>query len=205
MSRFFSRDNWLWSPFSWVADMFILSCLWVICSVPLLTIGASTAALYDCAARCVRGGDEKTFARFFRTFRRELVQSIPSLLLWCAVIAGGYAAISAYGNNVTVTGTSTAITTGLLLLLTIVVGIAAWVFPLLSRFTMSFTSLNLMAARLALIHLPRTMALGIMTVLSAFLCLQFIAPLFFLPAILAWGWTLLLEGVFRTYETSDET
>lgn len=205
MSRFFSRDNWLWSPFSWIADMFILSCLWVICSVPLLTIGASTAALYDCTARCVRGGDEKMFARFFRAFRRELVQSIPSLLLWCAVIAGGYAAISAYGNNVTVTGTSTAITTGLLLLLTIVVGIAAWVFPLLSRFTMSFASLNLMAARLALIHLPRTMALGIMTVLSAFLCLQFIAPLFFLPAILAWGWTLLLEGVFRTYETSDET
>jgi len=205
MSRFFSRDNWIWSPFSWVADMFILSCLWVICSVPLLTIGASTAALYDCSARCVRGGDEKMFARFFRTFRRELVQSIPTLLLWICVIAGGYAAISAYGNNVTVTGTSTAITTGLLLLLTIVVGIAAWVFPLLSRFTMSFTSLNLMAARLALIHLPRTMALGIMTVLSAFLCLQFIAPLFFLPAILAWGWTLLLEGVFRTYETSDET
>ena len=157
MSRFFSRDNWLWSPFSWVADMFILSCLWVICSVPLLTIGASTAALYDCVARCVRGGDEKMFARFFRTFRRELVQSVPSLLLWVCVIAGGYAAISAYGNNVTVTGTSTAITTGLLLLLTIVVGIAAWVFPLLSRFTMSFTSLNLMAARLALIHLPRTM------------------------------------------------
>lgn len=205
MNSFFSRDNWIWSPFSWIADMVILSCLWVICSIPLLTIGASTAALYDCAARCVRGGDEKMFARFFRTFRRELVQSIPSLLLWCVVIAGGYAAISAYGNNVTVTGTSTAITTGLLLLLTVVVGIAAWVYPLLSRFTMSFTSLNLMAVRLALIHLPRTMALGIATVLSAFLCLQFIAPLFFLPAILVWIWTLLLEGVFRTYEDSNET
>ena len=204
MSRFFSRDNWLWSPFSWVADMVILSCLWVVCSAPLLTIGASTTALYDCAARCIRGGDEKMFARFFRTFRRELAQSIPSLLLWCVVIAGGYALISTYGNNVAVTDASTAITTGLLLLLTVVVGIAAWVFPLLSRFTMSFASLNVMAARLALIHLPRTMVLGITTVLGGFLCLQFIAPLFFLPAVLAWVWTLLLESVFQTYENEDE-
>lgn len=200
MSRFFSRENWIWSPFSWIADMVILSCLWVLCSVPLFTIGASTAALYDCAARCVRGGDEKMFARFFRTFRRELMQSIPSLLLWCIVIIGGYTAISTYGNSVTVTGTSTAITTGLLLLLTVVVGISAWVFPLLSRFTFHIVQLNITAIRLALLHLPRTMALGISTVLAGFLCLQFIAPLFFLPGILALVWTLLLEGIFQKYE-----
>ena len=200
MSRFFSRDNWLWNPFSWVADMVILSCLWVICSVPLVTIGAATTALYDCAARCVRGGDEKLFARFFRTFRRELVQSIPSLLLWCAVIAGGYGAISAYGNSVAVTDISVAITTALLLLLTVIAGIAAWVFPLLSRFTFGIVQLNVTALKLALLHLPRTMALGIVTVLAGFLCLQFIAPLFFLPGVLAWVWTLLLERVFRKYE-----
>ncbi len=200
MSRFFSRDNWLWNPFSWVADMVILSCLWVVCSVPLLTIGASTAALYDCAARCIRGGDEKMFARFFRTFRRELVQSIPTLLLWCAVIFGGYAAIRAYGNSVAITDASVAITTALLLILTVIAGIAVWVFPLLSRFTFSFAALNVTAAKLALVHLPRTMALGIVTVLSAFFCLQFIAPLFFLPGVLAWVWTLLIEKVFQKYE-----
>lgn len=204
MNRFFSRDNWLWSPFSWVADMVILSCLWVLCSVPLFTIGASTAALYDCTARCVRGGDEKMFARFFRTFRRELMQSVPTILLWSIVIIGGYAAISTYGNSVTVTSTSTAITTGLLLLLTVVVGIAAWVFPLLSRFTFSVVQLNVTAAKLALIHLPRTMALGISTVFAGFLCLQFIAPLFFLPGILALLWTLLLESVFRKYENENK-
>lgn len=204
MNRFFSRDNWLWSPFSWVADMVILSCLWVLCSVPLFTIGASTAALYDCTARCVRGGDEKMFARFFRTFRRELMQSIPTILLWCIVIIGGYAAISTYGNSVTVTNTSTAITTGLLLLLTVVVGIAAWVFPLLSRFTFRVVQLNVTAVKLALIHLPRTMALGTSTVFAGFLCLQFIAPLFFLPGILALLWTLLLESVFRKYENENK-
>lgn len=200
MSRFFSHENWIWSPFSWVADMVILSCLWILCSIPLLTIGAATTALYDCAARCVRGGDDKLFARFFRTFRRELIPSIPTFLLWCGVIIGGYAAISTYGNSVAVTDVSVAITTALLLLLTVVVGIAVWVFPLLSRFTFGIAQLNVTAIKLALLHLPRTMALGIITVLACFLCLQFIAPLFFLPALLAWVWTLLLEGVFQKYE-----
>lgn len=204
MGNFFSRDNWLWNPFSWIADMIILSCLWVVCSAPLLTIGASTTALYDCAAHCVRGGDEKIFARFFRTFRRELLQSVPSLLLWCAVIIGGYAAVSAYGNSVEVTDAAVAVTTALLLLLTVLVGVAVWVFPLLSRFTFGVAQLNVTAVKLALLHLPRTMALGMTTVLAAFLCAQFIAPLFFLPGILAWVWTLLLERVFRKYENTDD-
>lgn len=205
MSSFFSRENWIWNPFSWVADMFILSCLWVICSFPLVTIGAATTALYDCTARCVRGGDEKMFARFFRTFRRELVPSIPSLLLWCGVLIGGYAAVSTYGNSVAVTDASVAITTALLLILTVFVGIAVWVFPLLSRFTFGVAQLNITAVKLALIHLPRTMALGIVTVLAAFLCLQLIAPVFILPGVLAWLWTLLLERVFQAYENSNHT
>ena len=203
MSQFFSRDNWLWNPFSFAADMFLLSCLWVVCAAPLLTIGASTTALYDCAARCVRGGDEKMFARFFRTFRRELVSSIPTLLLWCGVIVGGYLVIRTYGNAVSVTDTAVALTTAMLLLLVVVVGIAVWVFPLLSRFTFSFGQLNSTAVRLSLLHLPRTMSLGIITVVAGFLCAQFIAPLFFLPAILAWVWTLFLEGIFRKYENTD--
>ena len=200
MSKFFSRDNWLWNPFSIVADMLILSCLWVVCSAPLLTIGASTAALYDCAARCVRDGDEKMFARFFRTFRRELIQSVPTFLLWCGVIIGGYLAVRAYGNHVEITDAAVALTTAMLLLLVVAVGIAVWVFPLLSRFTFSFAQLNSIALRLSLAHLPRTMALGIVTVLGGFLCAQFIAPLFFLPGVIAWIWTLFLEGIFKKYE-----
>ena len=140
------------------------------------------------------------FTRFFRTFRRELVQSVPSLLLWCGVIVGGYLAVRAYGNSVLVTDIAVALTTAMLLLLVVVVGISVWVFPLLSRFTFSFAQLNAMAARLSLIHLPRTMALGMITVLGGFFCVQFIAPLFFLPGVLAWSWTFFLEGVFRKYE-----
>ena len=84
----FNPDNWLWQPFSAVADVLILSCLWLICCIPILTAGAATAALYDCCARCIKDGDRALFSRFFRTFRRELLKSIPSVLLWAMILTG---------------------------------------------------------------------------------------------------------------------
>ena len=204
MSSFFNRENWIWKPFSWVADLLILSCLWFLCSVPLVTLGAATAALYDCAARCLRGGDEKMFTRFFKTFRRELVQSIPSLLLWCSIIGGGYFAVRAYGNFVAVTDASVALTVAMLLILTVLVGVSAWVFPLQSRFTFPVTQLNITAVKLALVHMPSTMLLGILTVLAGFLCAQFLLPVIILPGLLALVWTLPIECVFARYEENDE-
>lgn len=196
---FFNSDNWIWTPFTLIADVFVLSCLWFICSVPLITMGAATTALYDCAARCVRGKDQKLFSRFFRTFKREFGQSTVCLVFWGVVIAVLYWGVKTFGNCVAVTEGTTVITVALLLGVVVVVGVACWVLPLLSRFTFSFGQLNVTAVKLALANVPRTMLLGIATVAAAWLCLQLWIPFFFLPAVLVLGWTQLLEPVFQKY------
>lgn len=195
----FHSENWLWRPFGYIADVFLLSCMWFLCSVPLVTLGASTTALYDCAARCVRGKDQKMFARFFRTFKREFVTSTMSLAVWAAVIAGLYMLVKTYGNTAQVTDASVVVTVALLVIVVAVVGVACWVLPLLSRFTFGFAQLNGTAVKLALANLPRTMILGISTVVAAWLCLQLWIPFFFLPALLALEWTLFIEPVFKKY------
>ena len=43
--RFFNPDNWLWRGFGRLADFFILSILWLVCSIPVVTIGAASIAL----------------------------------------------------------------------------------------------------------------------------------------------------------------
>lgn len=203
MAKFFSSENWVWTPFSLVADIFILSGLWFMCSVPIVTMGAATTAMYDCVARCVRGKDDKLFARFFRTFKNELVQSALCTGLWAGIIWGLYSLVKFYGNSVEVTDMTTVITVALLLGVVVAVGVFCWVLPLLSRFAMSFGNLNLTALKLALANLPRTMVLGIATVVAAVLCVQFWIPFFFLPAILALIWSWLLEPVFRKYMEED--
>lgn len=203
MAQFFSSENWAWKPFSLIADVFILSGLWFVCSVPIVTMGAATTALYDCVARCVRGTDDKLFARFFRTFKNEFGSSALCVGFWGLLIFGLYQLVKLYGNSVAVTEGSTVITVALLLGVVVTVGVFCWVLPLLSRFTLSFGHLNATALKLALANMPRTLLLGIVTVIAAFLCIQFWLPFFFLPAVLALIWSLLLEPVFRKY--MDET
>ncbi len=207
MARFFSNENWIWKPFDYIADVFLLSGIWFVCSLPVITIGATTTALYDCCARCVRGHDRQMFARYFRTAKREFVPATLSVLLWSAIVWLGYLLVKAYGNHVAVTDASVALTTAMLLLLTVVVGIAGWVLPLLSRFTFSIGQLQITAVKLALAHLPRTMILGIVTVLAGYLCIRFWVPFIFLPAVLGLICTWIIEPVFRAYmeEETEET
>ncbi len=199
MARFFSNENWIWKPFDYIADVVILSGMWFVCSLPIVTLGAATTALYDCCARCVRGKDTALFSRFFRTAKRELLPAAFSVILWSAIIALGYFLVKAYGNSVQITDSSVVMTTAMLLLLTVVVGIACWVLPVLSRFTFSFGQLQITAVKLAIAHLPRTMLLGISTVCAGYVCIQFWFPFLFLPAVLVLLWTWLLEPVFQKY------
>ena len=84
-------------------------------------------------------------------------------------------------------------------------GICCWVFPLLSRFTLDFNSLCRNSVRLALGHVPATLALGLGAMVCLWLTLRFaFLPLFLLPALFALYISLFLEPVFRQYEHPEE-
>ena len=199
----FDSENWLWQPFAAVADVLILSCLWLLCCVPILTAGAASAALYDCCARCVRGGEKEMFGRFFRTFRRELKLGSASFLIWGAILGGGLNLIRAYTANAEGTDPNVALAYALVALLAMLVGICAWVFPLLSRFTFSFSGLQITALRLSLAYLPRTIALAATTVAAGWVCLRFLLPVMVVPGIAGTLASYILEPVFQMYETGD--
>lgn len=203
MNRFFNPDSWLWKPFAYVADVVLLSCLWFVCSVPIVTLGAATTAMYDVAARCIRGGDRAFFVRFFRTFKREFRLSTLSWLLWAAVIAGAFLLVRLYGNSAAVTGGSTALTIAGLAVTVVLLGVSCWVWPLLSRFSFSFGGLNLTALKLAVSRLPATVFVGLVTVGGAYVCVRYWMPTLVVPALAALLWSLPMERAFRKYMPND--
>lgn len=73
--KFFSIDNPVWNAISRLGDMFILSFLWLIASLPVFTIGAATTAAYDCAFKIIRARDTNIFKDFFNSFRSNLKQA----------------------------------------------------------------------------------------------------------------------------------
>ena len=88
----------------------------------------------------------------------------------------------------------------------LILGILSLVFPMLSRFDNSFGTLMKNSLLLALANMPRTLALGLVNAVTVFLCVRFVVPLFFLPALAALISSLFLEPMFKPYmtEVSDE-
>ncbi len=199
----FNPENWIWTPFGRVADFLILSGLWLLCSVPVVTAGAACTALYDCAAHCMIGGEREMLSRFFRTFRRELKQGSLSFLLWAFFGATAVLLLQQFTGSVSGTDGNVVAAYGFAFLLALLVGVAAWVFPLLSRFTFSFSGLQGTAVKMAMAYLPRTVLLAAVNIGAGWLCLRFLMPVMIVPGIAALLCALIVEPVFKKYEAGE--
>ena len=63
-----------------------LNILWFLCSLPLFTAGAATAALYYTTLKMVQGDDSSVTKLFFRGFRQNFRQAT---VLWLILLAAG--------------------------------------------------------------------------------------------------------------------
>lgn len=64
-----------------------LNLIWLVCSIPIFTIGASTTALYYVTLKIARGEETSSITKmFFRSFRENFRQST---LLWLILLAIG--------------------------------------------------------------------------------------------------------------------
>lgn len=86
MSKLFSYDNPIWRWMGRVADMFLLSVVWTVCSLPVVTIGASTSALYYVTLKMARNHDGYLVRSYLKAFRENLGQAT---ILWLYVLAAG--------------------------------------------------------------------------------------------------------------------
>lgn len=99
----FNPENGFWQWIGKAADVMVLSLMWLFCSLPVVTLGAATAALYDASVKCVRGGEHGAWSRFLRTFRRELAPASLTTLIWVPAILGLRFAVKALWPAMTAT------------------------------------------------------------------------------------------------------
>lgn len=74
---------------STIADLIILDLLFIICSIPVVTIGAAYSAKYYVAMKKIRGEETGTIVPFFKAFKRNFKQST---IVW-AILLVAYALI----------------------------------------------------------------------------------------------------------------
>lgn len=62
-----------------IFDTLLLSWLWLLCCLPVVTIGASSTALYYALVKCVKHNEGYAAREFFRSFRENFR---PATILW---------------------------------------------------------------------------------------------------------------------------
>lgn len=201
--RIFNPENGFFQGCARILDAALLSLLWLVLCLPVVTAGPASAALYYTSVKCLRRGERAPYANFFRCFRENFrtgaAAGVLLAVVW-AVLLIEHNMLS----NLARAGFRPAqlLWYAFAVVAVLVFGAGCYVCPLLSRFTCTLGGLFARAGQLALRHLPSTLALAAVNLAAVWLCVHFallLFPLLLLPAGAALVSSLLLERIFRRY------
>ena len=71
MFGLFNEDNFLHVALLRIWEIVLANLLFIICCIPLVTIGPAFTALYHCTLKMVKGNHIGTLKTFFRAFKQE--------------------------------------------------------------------------------------------------------------------------------------
>lgn len=83
MKNLFDVNNIFFKFMGRLSDLLILNFTWIIFSLPIITIGASTTALYSVSLKLINGSEEYVLKDFVRSFKEKFKKST---LAWLGIL-----------------------------------------------------------------------------------------------------------------------
>ncbi len=176
-------------------DLIIAGVLWLICSLPIITVGPATAALYYTVVKCIRRDRGRVIQTFFNAFKTGFKDSFVIWLIYLAYLAVITADRFVYGKlDAGEGGIFSSIAT---VLFVPPVLSFPWMFAYISRFSNTRRNCFLCTVSLTVRHFGKTVLLAL--ILGGTLLLAYLAPIT-IPFIIgpcALLSSLVIEPVFR--------
>ena len=192
--KLFNPDSRIMIFLSRVADLVILNILWLVCCIPVVTIGASTTAMYHVIRHWQKDSVSSVVRDFFQSFKEDFKQATPVyLILLIPTTAVVMNAMLIFNPE-----NSAAVPSYLLVIwfisALILLFISSFVYPVMAFFADSIFKTLRNAMVLALANLPRTILISILNLLPVILL--FVNLSFFLQSSIFW---LLIGGALVAY------
>lgn len=183
MKKQFDADNPFVQFLSRAGDLMVLNVLFLLCSVPIVTAGASLTAMLHILQGYPEGREPKIIPTFFRTFRANFRQAtVAWILVVVLLLVLGYDFLFFDANFSGGIAIAAKFLSGALMV--VVIATAGYLFPLMARYENTLKQLLGNALILAVSKLPRTLC---MTALHLFpLAVAFLSPSVFLYSIIFW-------------------
>ncbi len=204
MSGFFNLDNPFWRFMGKIADVIILNLLWMICCIPIITIGPATTATYYVALRLANDEDGYIFKNFFKSFKENLRQGIVIGLIMTAL--GALFAYDFFLYRQLTGGFMKTLSMVLLGVMVLYLFTLTYVFPILAKFVNTVKRTIINAFYMSIRHIVATIVmLAIAAAVVAATILVF-PPLIILGfGLIAFLQSYFLKRIFCFYIPQEES
>ena len=204
MGNLFNLDNPFFTFLSKLVDAFLLSMLWLVCCIPLFTIGASTTAFYYTVNKVLRRGQGYLTQEFFHSFKQNFKQST---ILWLIFAVLGlifrwdaFLMQENIANGMKFGGLYPVFYAFLGMELMVII----YVFPYLARFENTTKQILKNGALLAIAHFPKTIVCFLIVVVSGLMIYLLPILICILPAGTMMLLNVFLEKIFYRYMSEEQ-
>lgn len=198
MGKIFDLDNPVFRTINKLVDLIWLNIIFVIVSIPVVTMGASVTAMMSVTMKMARDREGYIWSGFWKSFKQNFKQST---IIWIAMIL----LATVLGTDIYFFYNSTAAYAKLLLafmlgLSLICLCVAVYIFPLQAQFENTIKQTAKNALLMAIRHLPWTALLLIMIVGGGILIWLFLGiAIFFGFGLLAFLCAFIFNHIFVRY------
>lgn len=201
----FKADNLFFRSVNKVFDVVAVSILWVICCIPIITIGAATTALYRTVYKNIRQNRGYCYKGFFECFRENFKNTVPlSIIFFALTVINLWDIVVSYNylNKVSSFAGFQLVFLGFWIL---IMTWAIWTFALTARFENSWKNTMKNGGLMFFAHLPVTFGIAVVFGVSVFLVYYIPILIMVVPVGAMLLNSLMLEKVFIKYiENEDE-
>lgn len=201
MMKLFDYEGGFMKTATILSRLTLLNLLWLACCIPLVTVGAATAAQHHSAA-CLMNGDIHT-ARNFRAGWKLYWKKGTVVWLFSAVLGTAFA-MACYMLNYSdmPSGRVLMIIAGIAFLTLVLV--LMWVYPVMVNFSGKLTEITFNAFIFAFMYAPVTLIAAVFYGIAGFLFIRFLATrllvILFGPTVVVYCTLVLFEKVFQKYK-----
>lgn len=162
-------DNGFMRALSRIADLMILNIIFLICCIPIVTIGPATTAMYYVTMKMSTNEEGYIVRGFFKSFKQNFKQA---LVIWIGLLVTGIVLWMDLAILRNATGTIyTAMRVAIMVTLIFYIMLLLYVFPTLARFYNSIRTTLKNSVIMAIADFPRTLVMVAIIIAAFFVTL----------------------------------
>jgi len=197
LKNFFNPEKGIFRYMGKLADILMLSLLWLVCCLPVITICTSTAAMYNSAVKCVKNGENRPYVKFRDFMKENFKAGIPaSILIAVIALAFSFEMVTLWGGAVSGSKMSFTFLIALAICSFLPASYLVWLTAIFSRYEFTFAQLAATSFKFIFAHLFSSVVMGLLVVAAVILCYGFVFPITFIPCLLAVINSVFIEKAF---------